>query len=122
MGGREGAALRRYGPPERREAGQGRGANPRGSRPVLSLERGQEKRLSLCTFASSHAVTVYFGGASAVAMSLPVMTDEPLADGAFFMDVADDALAAMDEYERKLEERYRAAGERDARALQFNRD
>ena len=57
-----------------------------------------------------------------MAMSLPVMTDEPLADGAFFMDVADDALAAMDEYERKLEERYRAAGERDARALQFNRD
>jgi len=70
----------------------------------------------------SPSVTVYFGSASTVAMSQPVMTDEPMGEGAFLMAVEDDALAAMDEYERRLEERYRAAGERDARALHFDRN
>lgn len=43
VGGREGAASRRSGPPERREAGQGREADPRGSRPVLSLSRANRR-------------------------------------------------------------------------------
>jgi hypothetical protein len=68
----------------------------------------------------SSRVTVSIGDAST--LSFAIWTDEPFEDGAFAMTVESDDLAAMDEYERKIEARYRAAGERDARALHFDRD
>jgi hypothetical protein len=52
--------------------------------------------------------------------TMPVMTDFP-EDGTFLMGVDDDALSAMDEYEREVEARYMAACERDARAASFDR-
>jgi hypothetical protein len=65
--------------------------------------------------------TITFGPTSA-SMSWPITTNEPLEEGAFLMDVEEDTLAAMDEYERRLEDRYKAAGARDARAMQFDRE
>lgn len=69
----------------------------------------------------SSNVTISFSDPSAATLSWSVMTNEPFNDGAFLMDVEEGALAAMDDYEREVEERYRAAGARDAHALQFDR-
>jgi hypothetical protein len=40
----------------------------------------------------------------------------------FFMDADADDLAAMDEYDRQADERYRAGCERESRALLYERD
>jgi hypothetical protein len=71
---------------------------------------------------SSSGHTVWFSEVSALSSTLPVMTDVVLDEDAFAMTVEEDALNAMDAYERELEARYQASCERDARAMYFDRD
>lgn len=55
--------------------------------------------------------------------SLTVLVDEPLVETEeFVMEVDPEALLAMDASDQEADERYRAAQEREARALRYTRD
>lgn len=71
---------------------------------------------------SSSGHTVWFSEVSALSSTLPVMTEVVVEQDAFAMAVDQDALNAMDAYERELDARYQTSCEREARAMYFDRD